>query len=383
MNIKINKKDDIILKILHYFVTEEDYKPVIINGLNNEIWLENMEKDLQLIRINTNYIHNNEQLTNDTYKAWSIMKSIKKSTFSFRMNMLNLLLDTGDAVSFDKTKNIKNIETIKVDKISDFKKNKVVSEFFPHVKESVLNEKMDSIEFFKLTNDMNEKTIKNEKKLAKIFSKKKPTITYLLIVINVIMFLLATLLRAQNIVDLDYYLANNYLLVQNGEYYRLLTSMFMHAGFMHLLFNMYALYIIGPQVERYYGKTKYLLIYLVSGLLGSIFSSVFMKENVFSLGASGAIFGLLGSIAYFTYYYRATLQGLLRSQIVPVILINLGIGLFMPGIDMYGHIGGLIGGILISMGIGIGDKGRKSDSINGIIVLILMTLFLLYMLFTK
>ena len=62
MNIKIDKKDDIILKILHYFITEEDYKPVIINGLENEIWLENMENDLQLIRINTNYIHNDEQL---------------------------------------------------------------------------------------------------------------------------------------------------------------------------------------------------------------------------------------------------------------------------------------------------------------------------------
>ena len=67
MNIKINKKDDIIMKILHYFITEEDYKPVIINGLDNEIWLENMEKDLQLIRLNTNYIHNSEQLKNDMY----------------------------------------------------------------------------------------------------------------------------------------------------------------------------------------------------------------------------------------------------------------------------------------------------------------------------
>ena len=74
MNIKINKKDDIVLKILHYFITEEDYKPVIINGLDNEIWLENMENDLKLIRINNNYILNDEQLKTDMYKAKSIMK---------------------------------------------------------------------------------------------------------------------------------------------------------------------------------------------------------------------------------------------------------------------------------------------------------------------
>ena len=184
MNIKIDKKDDVILKILHYFITEEDYKPIIINGLENEIWLENMQSDLKLIRINTNYIHNEEQLKTDMYKAQSIMRSIKKSTFSFRMNMLNLLLDTGENV---KVMDTKNIETIKVDEISDFKKNKVVKEFFPKVSNAELTDQVDPIEFFKLTEDMNQKTIKNEKKLAKIFSQKKPVITYALIAFTAFM----------------------------------------------------------------------------------------------------------------------------------------------------------------------------------------------------
>lgn len=378
MNIKIDKKDDVILKILHYFITEEDYKPIIINGLENEIWLENMQSDLKLIRINTNYIHNEEQLKTDMYKAQSIMKSIKRNTFSLKMNMLNLLLDTGDSVKVIDTK---NIETIKVDEISDFKKNKVVKEFFPKVSDAELTDQVDPIEFFKLTEDMNQKTIKNEKKLAKIFSQKKPVVTYALIVLNIMVYLFMTLY------DLDgtyfYALANNYEFVQNGQIYRLLTSMFLHADIIHIGCNMYALYILGPQVERYYGKTKFLLIYLLSGILGSIFSCVFMSADTISMGASGAIFGLLGSIAYFTYYYRATLQGLLRSQVLPVILLNLAIGFMVPGIDISGHIGGLIGGTLVSMAIGIGDKGRKTDQINGIIVFILMTFAMLYMVYIK
>ena len=162
MNIKINNKDDIILKILHYFITEEDYKPVIINGLDNEIWLENMEKDLQLIRINTNYIHNSEQLKNDMYKVKTIMRSIKKSTLSLRMNVLNLLLDTNEDINMKDTKDFKHVETIKVDKINDFKKNKIVSDFFPNVKNNIMNDKMDPVDFFKLTDDMNQKTMKNE-----------------------------------------------------------------------------------------------------------------------------------------------------------------------------------------------------------------------------
>ena len=378
MNIKINNKDDIILKILHYFITEEDYKPVIINGLDNEIWLENMEKDLQLIRINTNYIHNSEQLKNDMYKVKTIMRSIKKSTLSLRMNVLNLLLDTNEDINMKHTKDFKHVETIKVDKINDFKKNKIVSDFFPNVKNNIMNDKMDPVDFFKLTDDMNQKTMKNEKKLAKIFSQKKPIMTYLLIVINVMLFLISTIYPSIQI-----YLGNNYLFVQDGEIYRLFTCMFLHSNLMHLLFNMYALYVLGPQVERYYGKAKFLTIYFVSGLLGSVFSCVFMPENAISIGASGAIFGLLGSIAYFTYYYRATLQNALRNQVLPVILINLLLGFVVADIDVFAHIGGLIGGLLISMGIGIGDKGRKSDQINGIIVLILMFIFMLYMTFNK
>ena len=378
MNIKIDKKDDIVLKILHYFITKEDYKPVIISGLENEIWLENMEKDLKLIRINNNYIHNDTQLKNDTYKAKQIMKSIRKNTLSFRMNMLNLLLDTGDAVTkFD----IAHIETIKIDQINDFKKNKVVNEFFPDVKNNILNEKMDPIDFYKLTEDMNEKTIKNEKKLAKIFSPKKPVITYALMTINVVIYLALAMFDQNGVIT--YNLTNNSLLVKSGQIYRLLTCMFLHADIMHLVFNMYALYVVGPQVERYYGKGRFALIYFVSGLLGSLFSCVFSSEEVFSLGASGAIFGLFGSIAYFTYYYRATLQGFLRSQILPVILINLVLGFIIPGIDISAHIGGLIGGILVSMFIGIGDKGRRSDEINGFIVLILMIMFMCYLVFFR
>lgn len=378
MNIKINKKDDIILKILHYFITEEDYKPVIINGLDNEIWLENMERDLQLIRINTNYIHNDEQLKNDMYKVKTVMRSIKKTTLSLRMNVLNLLLDTNEEVDFTGTKDFKHVETIKIDKINDFKKNKIVSSFFPKVKNNILNDKMDPIDFFKLTDDMNKKTIKNEKKLAKIFSQKKPVLTYILIVVNVMIYWLSVIYPV-----LTAYCANNYVFVREGEAYRLLTSMFFHEDLIHLVLNMYALYILGPQVERYYGKRRFAFIYFVSGLLGSLFSCVFLNEFSFSIGASGALFGLLGSIGYFTYYYRATLQDALRNQITPVILINLALGFLVPGIDVWGHIGGLIGGLLTSMLIGIGDKGRKSDQINGGIVLVLMFIFMIYMTLSK
>lgn len=376
MNIKINKKDDIIIKILHYFITEEDYKPVIVNGIQNEIWLENMQKDLKLIRINTNYIHNQEQLNNDTYKALSIMKTIKKNTLSFNMTMLNLLLDTGDIKIND---DIKNVETIRVNKLNDFRKNEFINEFFPKVKDAEFSDKADPLEFFKLSEDMNEKTIKNEKKLARIFRPKKPYGTYIIICICLVMFLFQYTLN----IDMIRLLGNNYELVKGGEIYRLITCMSLHGSIMHLICNMYALYILGSQVERYYGTLKFLVIYFISGILGSLFSCVFMSSYTYSIGASGAIFGLLGSIAYFTYNYRATLQSLLRGQVMPAIIVNLLIGFIVPGIDVTAHVGGLIGGILVSMGIGLGDKYRKSDQINGFVVLLLMFIAMIYFIIVK
>ena len=373
----ISKEDTLVMKLIHYFVTNEDYRPIVVHGVQNEIWLENLDNDIPLIRINSNYIHNEEQFKSDIFKVKTIMKSIKRNTLSFKMTTLNLLLDTGDNVSIIDNK---NIETIKIDGLDDFKKNKFVKEFFPKVKETDFNDKVDPVEFFKLTEDMNQNTMKKEKKLEKIFSPKKPVVTYILIVLNLMVFLYGVLHGNDELINM---FGNNYELVQNGEFYRLFTCMFVHADILHILFNMIALYSIGPVVERYYGKSKFLLIYLVSGLLGSIFSGVFMTADSISIGASGAIFGLLGSICYFTYYYRATLQGILRGSIMPVIIINLVIGFLSSSIDLSAHIGGLIGGILISMAIGIGDKHRKSDQINGLVVLILMAAFLIYMMMTK
>ena len=212
-------------------------------------------------------------------------------------------------------------------------------------------------------------------------NKWKPAITYAILVLNVMIFVFGIAYGHQN--DMINMFGNNYLLVRNGEFYRLFTCMFLHSNLLHLVCNMYALWMLGPTVERYYGRLKYSFVYIASGLLGSLFSCAFMGENSISIGASGAIFGLMGSIAYFTFYYRATLQGTVRNQIIPVIVANLLIGVLVPGIDMSAHIGGLVAGFLASMAIGIGDKGRKSDEINGSIVLGLLFLFMTYITLTK
>ncbi len=367
-NIIMGKKDEIVMKIIHYFVTEENYRPIIVNGVQNEIWLENLDKDVSLIRININYIHNEEQLFVDMKKCNAIRKSIKKKTYSFKMNMLNFLLDVRPEVKLIEDK---NIESIKIEKISDLKRNKLINNLFPTLKEKISSDHTGVTGIFQMTEELNEKTIKEDKKLAKIFKGSKyPTATIALIIINVLLYII-TSLNYEKIIPL---LANSSYFLKKGEVYRLLTCMFSHANIIHLFSNMYSLYVIGPLIEKYYGKTKYLMIYLGSGIIGALLSAAL--NNGFSVGASGAIFGLFGSLIYFGYKYRATLDGFLRSNIIPILLINLLISVYVPNIDLFAHLGGLVGGILFSYTLCVPNKENKLDLINGLITIVLLICFL-------
>ena len=167
--------------------------------------------------------------------------------------------------------------------------------------------------------------------------------------------------------------ANNRGLILNGEFYRLITCAFLHGSLLHLFVNMYSLWIIGSQI-------KYLIIYLLSALMGSLFSIVFL-ENSLSVGASGAIFGLMGALLYFGYHYRLYLSNALTSQIIPIIVLNLALGFMSSSIDNGAHIGGLIGGYLATMIVGIKYKSQKSEIINGLIVYSLLVAFIFYVLF--
>ena len=173
--------------------------------------------------------------------------------------------------------------------------------------------------------------------------------------------------------------ANSRFGLQKYEFYRLLIYMFLHGGFAHLVVNMYSLNIVGTQIETYFGKIKMIIIYLYSGIVAGLLSAVI--NNGVSIGASGAIFGLLGALLYFGYHYRIYLGEALKRNIIPIIAINIAIGFMMPGIDNAAHIGGLIGGYLIAMTLGVRGKSSKQERINGIICSVILLGFLVYLLF--
>ena len=375
--IVIDKKEELVMKLLHYFITERGYNPVIIRGVKDEIWLENLEDDYKIIRIVSGYIHNNEQFKFDIFKTKSLLKTIKKKTLSFKINALSIFVNLGDNVDISEFDNTPNIKFANIHEASDLDKYRFVTSAFPDITKD-MNFKEKGLELFmKITSDINKKNEGDAKMNEDVFRPKKPVITYALIIINVLVFILSVF----NDSILPMFAVNRELIVNFGQYYRLITGMFLHGSILHLLFNMYALYIIGMQLESFLGKAKYLIVYLLSGIGASMLSIFF--SNSFSVGASGAIFGLMGALLYFGYHYRVYLDSVVKSQIIPLIVLNLILGFTLSGIDNWAHIGGLVSGILATMAVGVKYKSTKFEMINGIILYLIYIVFIGYMVFVR
>lgn len=371
------KSDDlVVMSLINYFITEKNYNPMIIHGLNDEIWLENLNEDYKIVRIVSHHIHNKEQLDFDKFKLSRIVKQVKKKTLSFKVKVLSIYTDLED----DK---ILSNDDIYINKEEDINNPKLTN-VFPNIVEKTKVDENGLEYFIKVTDNINQKNESKSKIAEKIFSFKKPIVTYSLIFICILVFILMYVLGngSTDNYTLLVFGANVDTLTKNGDYYRLFTSMFLHIGILHLLCNMYSLYIIGKEVENVFGKVKYLIIYLLSGIAGSILSLAF-NHNTICAGASGAIFGLLGALLYFGYYYRTYLGATLTRSIIPVIVLNLIIGFTSSGIDNAAHIGGLVGGILIAMAVGVPDKSNNNNKINGIVLSLIYFVFIIYLSFFR
>jgi len=179
----------------------------------------------------------------------------------------------------------------------------------------------------------------------------RPRWTYIIIGLDILIFLLMTLAGGtQNPVVLDRFGANTArLIAEQQEYWRLFTANFIHIGVVHLAFNMFALYQLGRQTESLYGRPRFLVVYLLSGLSGAVFSYLLTQGR--SAGASTALFGLFGALLVYFYKHREHLGGIGRQQLINlavILLVNVLIGL-SPGsnIDNWGHFGGFVGGLFL------------------------------------
>ena len=200
---------------------------------------------------------------------------------------------------------------------------------------------------------------------------KNSPVTMLLVLINIIVFIVLEI--GGSTLDGEYMLShgamNPALMLYEGQWYRLITAMFMHFGGEHLFNNMLLLICIGRLVEKAVGSTKFLSIYLLSGFIGgfvSFFWCMLNSRNNIVCGASGAIFGIVGAMIIVIIVHKGRYEGITAKQIILMALLILYFGFVSVGTDNAGHVGGLIWGVILTLfiyGIPYLIKHRKNNII--------------------
>ncbi len=208
---------------------------------------------------------------------------------------------------------------------------------------------------------------------------KKFSWTFSIILINFVILVSIELMGGPSVYNLLKFGGQFGPLVANGEWYRLFTAMFVHAGWIHLLFNMYALYYLGTFVERIYGPSKMLTIYFASGFVGNLLSQVFYY-SVPSVGASGAIFGLVGLMlggAYFRDDFSPHVRRQLIFWLMPMVIFNIVYG-FIPGTDINNaaHLGGFLTGLVFGYFVHVKRTWKESLPWRVVSVMVLSVVFL-------
>ena len=183
---------------------------------------------------------------------------------------------------------------------------------------------------------------------------RKEPVTAGLILLNILVFLAVEFTgSSQNTMHmLDCGAAYTPMIVQGGEYYRLFTCMFLHFGIEHLLNNMLVLFVLGSRLERVIGKIKFLLIYLLGGVLGNVFSlylELHAQNFAVSAGASGAVFAVMGAMIYIVIRNKGRLGDLSMRQILIMAAFSLYFGFASTGVDNTAHVAGMVSGFLLAV----------------------------------
>jgi rhomboid protease GluP len=197
------------------------------------------------------------------------------------------------------------------------------------------------------------------------FWTRRPIVAYSLFAFNILVFVLMLLAGGSDQTLLEFGAKSNYH-IDNGEIWRFVTPIFLHVGLLHLAFNSYALWIVGPQVEKLYGGARFFLLYLLTGIAGVAASYWYHPEDP-SAGASGAIFGLFGVLLVFSIKYRKSIPAFfsqaLGKGILMTVLINLAIGFYIPQIDLAAHVGGFIAGCVLAAAVPFARPGEAESSV--------------------
>ncbi|ANB60434.1 rhomboid family intramembrane serine protease [Anoxybacteroides amylolyticum] len=337
---------------LVYFFVKKQYRIIKLANDPKEIWLASFGQHAPLVRLVCYDVDWSSWLARDLEYTKQVAIQLQKRPFRRSSGVLNIYVSTYPPVDdwewivANATDDFPQLHTVLLHSGNAVHALQQISDVLrePVVLESVAGE----VDPFLAAQHVQRLVFRLEKERReteeRVLDYGRPLFTYVFIVLQMVMFLLLEAHGGSTNPDVLIRYGAKFNPLMQQEWWRFITPIFLHIGFFHLLMNTMALYYLGMTTERLYGSFRFCFIYLVAGFFGTLGSFLFTTS--LSAGASGAIFGLFGALLYFGTVYRHLFFQTMGTNIIGLIVLNLGLGLLLPGIDNAGHIGGLIGGFL-------------------------------------
>ncbi|RKQ37794.1 rhomboid family intramembrane serine protease [Oceanobacillus halophilus] len=376
-------------KLTYHLVTNNDYE--LIHMDTNEIWLEKYsKKKSKVVRLTHNGFDWQNHLRKDIAIVFQKVKSMKKLLRGRDIEVHNIYISTYTPVDdweiLKKPMQLKEKKPVKMkiyylhdeeyfDELVRIQTSLQISEF--HLEDQPTEDEMETeIDafkkyFFQLLEDKRKET-------QEIFTYGKPRFTYLLITVNLIVFFLLEKYGSSTSIDtlIDFGAKYNPAIIEDRQWWRIFSSMFLHIGLLHLFMNMLAVYYLGTLIERIYGSLRFLLIYFLAGVGGGIASFAFTTSV--SAGASGVIFGLFGALLFFGLNYKQIFFRTMGVNVLMILAINIVVGLTVQQIDMAAHLGGLLAGFIASAIFHLPKKKNMNIQLLAIFIYIASLLGFVY-----
>ncbi|MGM9956676.1 MAG: rhomboid family intramembrane serine protease [Peribacillus sp.] len=353
-NVLGNKEEYLFWEIVRLLSVQYDYRMITVTENHEEIWLESEKNtDFPVIRLIRHDLDWANWLKRDIDRTLKNGEQVRKKLYKKPMSILSIYVSKFAPVDdFEFSAQPAMLQKTKVNTFifasESFQTSKQNLEATLKTPLSISvpeDEEIDEGQVLELKKVAISASVKKAKAEQKVFQQAKPFFTYILIAIQVAVFILMGFsggsTDSRTLIEFG---AKYSPYILQGEWWRFFTPMVVHIGFIHLLMNTFSLYLIGAEVERIYGNARFLFIYIFAGFAGTL-GSFIMTPNL-SAGASGAIFGCFGALLYFGMVYPKLFMRTMGSTVILLIVINLVYGFTVSGIDNAGHIGGLIGGFL-------------------------------------
>lgn len=389
-----NKEDLLFWKLADFFIVQSGYRIVKLFPDQRELWLEKKEnKKAPIIRLLRNDVAWSNWMARDIESTALTGSRIRQQMNRREMPLINIYVSEHPPV--DDYEDAVGKPFIYQDRMSETRVHSILfaEGTYKDAEQALANlDAFGDLDFInKLDNPVDPEEIKKhalvhakkeaEKEQA-VFKAGKPFFTYIFLAIQIAVFLILEVKGGStNPSTLLKFGAKFNPLILEGEWWRFLTPIFLHIGFLHLIMNSFGLYFVGTAVERIMGSARFLFVYLFAGFGGSLASFLFSHEV--SAGASGAIFGCLGALLYFGLVFPRLFYRTMGPTVIFIIILNLVFGFSVAMVDNAGHLGGLAAGFLGAGIVHFPKKRKLFLQFSFAAVSILLTVLLLQYGFDK